>query len=186
MPKTPEGCPHGNALLALGLGDGGRGTVRLCDAFRGGGVTHELSTHAGGGVNAVAWDPCHPFRLVSGGDDFTVRLWDIRKSDSAACLGILDQEHSMNDGGDSGYANYDRSQKRQKDTINSSQRRFHGIQSHSGTVTALAFVPNGEDLVTSGLDWKIQNWDLRPESCFVCILGSCNEQNWEEEFRGWS
>ena len=27
MPKTPKGCPHGNALLALGLGDGGRGTV---------------------------------------------------------------------------------------------------------------------------------------------------------------
>ena len=57
LPKTPEGCPHGSALLALGLGDGGadrRGVIQLCDAFRGGSATHELIGHSrnvGGGEN---------------------------------------------------------------------------------------------------------------------------------------
>jgi hypothetical protein len=81
----------------------------------------------------------------------------------------------MNDGGDSGYANYDHSWKRQIATINLSQQRFHGIQSHSRPVTALAFVPNGEDLVISGLDGKIQHWDLRPESCFVSLVAAMSK-----------
>jgi WD40 repeat protein len=41
----------------------------------------------------ITWDPQHPFRLASGGDDGTVRLWDVRKAGSAACLGVLDREN---------------------------------------------------------------------------------------------
>ena len=47
---------------------------------------HELNGHGwggdggSGGVNAVAWDPHHPFRLASAGNDCTVHLWDIHKA----------------------------------------------------------------------------------------------------------
>jgi WD40 repeat protein len=41
----------------------------------------------------ITWDPQHPFRLASGEDDGTVRLWDVRKAGSAACLGVLDREN---------------------------------------------------------------------------------------------
>ncbi|KAL7448447.1 hypothetical protein ACHAWC_000631, partial [Mediolabrus comicus] len=86
LPKSPDACPHGCALLALGLGGGdGRGVIQLCDAFRGGSATHELVGHSGG-VNGLMWDPTHPFRLASAGEDCTVRLWDIRKAGASACL----------------------------------------------------------------------------------------------------
>mmetsp|Transcript_5597 Transcript_5597/g.12183 ORF Transcript_5597/g.12183 Transcript_5597/m.12183 type:complete len:137 (-) Transcript_5597:404-814(-) len=104
------------ALLALGLGSnaaGGRGVVQLCDAFRGGSATHELIGHGaaaggggsdigmssaeggGGGVNALAWDPSHPFRLASASDNDTVQLWDICKAGSAAYLGVLNREKEV-------------------------------------------------------------------------------------------
>ena len=143
LPKTPEGCPHGNALLALGLGVDGQGVIQLCDAFRGGSATHELvghGTNGGGGVNAVAWDPNHPFRLASGGDDCTVRLWDIRKAGAAACLGVLNKENDENEEWTTMH-----SPKRQKIGLHNNMKSMssmmmNGIESHGGPVTALAFV----------------------------------------------
>jgi len=61
---------------------------------------HELIGHgsgsgssSGGGVNA--WDPHHPFRLASAGDNCTVHLWNIRKASARACLGVLNQENDL-------------------------------------------------------------------------------------------
>ncbi|KAL7547822.1 hypothetical protein ACHAWF_011094, partial [Thalassiosira exigua] len=138
LPATPEGCPHGAALLALGLGGGaGRygsgGAIRLCDAFRGGSATHELVGHDGG-VNDVAWDPAHPFRLASAGEDRTVRLWDVRKSDEAACLGVLDRYGDMNGGRGTPPG------KRFKSWL-SLKGSSPGVESHGGPVTSLSFLP---------------------------------------------
>jgi len=175
LPKSPESCPNGNALLALGLGSSGRGVIQLCDAFRGGSATHELVGHRNGGVNAVLWDPYHPFRLASGGDDCTVRLWDIRKAGSAACLGILNRENEMFSGVgdvsiDDDYSTVIRKKQRASLSTTNNIRTASGIESHGTPVTALAFAPGGDDLVSTGLDGKIHHWDLRPDSCFVSSM----------------
>jgi len=198
LPKSPGGCPHGTALLALGLGSnaaGGRGVVQLCDAFRGGSATHELIGHGaaaggggsdigmssaeggGGGVNALAWDPSHPFRLASAGDDGTVRLWDIRKAGSAACLGVLDREKEVGSlhCGDAYHewtAMHPRKKQRAGLVSSSSRSIVQGIESHGGPVAALAFAPGGDDLVSAGLDGSLHHWDLRPESCYVSSISS--------------
>ncbi|KAL7440433.1 hypothetical protein ACHAXH_006868 [Discostella pseudostelligera] len=191
LPKTPEGCPHGSALLALGLGGvDGRGVIQLCDAFRGGSATHELIGHSrnagggggGGGVNAIAWDPYHPFRLASGGDDCTVRLWDIRKAGAAACLGVLDKEKGANCG--DSYDSYCTlpTPKRSKSSCISMMSKSHnnndimnGIESHEAPVTAITFAPYGDDLVSAALDGQIKHWDLRPDSCFTSSFAAARD-----------
>ncbi len=175
LPKTPEGCPHGSALLALGLGGGdGRGVIQLCDAFRGGSATHELIGHTGG-VNCVEWDPQHPFRLASAGEDCTIRLWDIRKAGASACLGVLDREKGMC-GDDDDYVSskttlVQPSPKKRRLGVQQHHHindlsRFQGVESHGVPVSSVAFTPSGDELVSAGVDGKIFHWDLRPDTHF--------------------
>jgi WD40 repeat protein len=175
LPKTPEACPHGSALLALGLGGGdGRGVIQLCDAFRGGSATHELIGHTGG-VNGLEWDPQHPFRLASAGEDCAVRLWDIRKAGASACLGVLDREKGMH-GDDVVPSKLTLVQQpsAKKRRVGAEQyhhindlSRFQGVESHGVPVSSVAFTPTGDELVSAGVDGKILHWDLRPDSCFL-------------------
>lgn len=177
LPKTPEGCPNGCALVALGLGGGdGRGVIQLCDAFRGGSATHELIGHSGG-VNGLEWDPQHPFRLASAGEDCTVRLWDIRKAGAASCLGVLNREKGMYDGYDGTSSCkvtsvQPSSKKRrlgiqqQHNQVNNDMSRFYGVESHGVPVSSVSFTPSGDELVSAGVDGKLFHWDLRPDSCF--------------------
>lgn len=168
LPKSPNACPHGRALLALGLGGGdGRSVIQLCDAFSGGCATHELVGH-NGGVNSVAWDPNHPFRLASGGEDGTVRLWDIRKAGHNACLGVLDRNHGYSDVGASSEIH---PMKRQRISLRDN-RRLEGIESHGGPVAALAFAPGGDDLASIGYDGGIHLWDIRPDSCYASSIAA--------------
>jgi len=173
LPKTPEGCPHGSALLALGLGGGdGRGVIQLCDAFRGGSATHELIGHTGG-VNGLEWDPQHPFRLASAGEDCTVRLWDIRKAGASACLGVLDREKGMygDDAVSSKVSLVQPSPKKRRMGVQQYHHindlsQFQGVESHGVPVSSVSFTPSGDELVSAGIDGKIYHWDLRPDSCF--------------------
>lgn len=175
LPKTPEACPHGSALLALGLGGGnGRGVIQLCDAFRGGSATHELIGHTGG-VNGLEWDPQHPFRLASAGEDCTVRLWDIRKAGASACLGVLDREKGMH-GDDIVPSKMSLLQQpsAKKRRVGAEEyhhindfSKFQGVESHGVPVSSVSFTPSGDELVSAGVDGKVFHWDLRPDSCFV-------------------
>ena len=172
LPKTPESCPNGTALLALGLGGGdGRGVIQLCDAFRGGSATHELIGHTGG-VNGLAWDPQHPFRLASAGEDCTVRLWDIRKAGASSCLGVLDREMGMQgDTLSSKVALIQPSSKRRRTGVQQSYHlndlsKFQGVESHGVPVSSVVFAPSGDELLSAGVDGKIFHWDIRPDACF--------------------
>jgi DNA excision repair protein ERCC-8 len=78
--------------------------VYLCD-IKSGSTTQQLIGHgksykgggtsvggAGGGISTVQWSPVNEFILISGGYDGCIKLWDVRKSGSSACLLTLDQE----------------------------------------------------------------------------------------------
>lgn len=68
--------------------------LKLVDLRTGGGSSHTLLGHANPGIASVQWAPQNDVVLASGGLDGTIRLWDIRKAGSRACLGILNQDIS--------------------------------------------------------------------------------------------
>ena len=70
--------------------------VRLCD-IKSGSVSHELIGHGtgrdgSGGVGVIQWSPTREFELASGGNDGCVKVFDVRKSGSGACLFTLDRQ----------------------------------------------------------------------------------------------
>ena len=65
--------------------------LKLVD-IRSGASSHTLLGHAMPGISSVQWAPHNDVILASGGLDGTVRLWDIRKAGSRACVTILNQD----------------------------------------------------------------------------------------------
>ena len=64
--------------------------IKLVD-IRSGASSHQLVGH-GSGISALKWSSNNPHVVASGSRDSTVRLWDIRKSGSGACVTVLDRE----------------------------------------------------------------------------------------------
>mmetsp|Transcript_4159 Transcript_4159/g.11925 ORF Transcript_4159/g.11925 Transcript_4159/m.11925 type:complete len:496 (+) Transcript_4159:2550-4037(+) len=64
--------------------------IKLVD-IRSGASSHQLVGHSGG-ISALKWSSNNPHIVASGSRDSTVRLWDIRKSGSRACVTVLDRE----------------------------------------------------------------------------------------------
>ncbi|KAI9466543.1 WD40-repeat-containing domain protein [Coemansia mojavensis] len=54
--------------------------IRLCD-LKSGAFTHSMLAHQSGCI-ALAWSPQQPYMLASGGDDGSIKLWDIRQTSS--------------------------------------------------------------------------------------------------------
>lgn len=52
--------------------------------------THTLVGHTTGGVRRLVWSPDDPYKLVSGGSDGSIRIWDVRKGGKSACVDVLD------------------------------------------------------------------------------------------------
>lgn len=65
--------------------------VRLLD-LKSGNATHSLVGHIGGGTLVSNWSPKDPHLLATGGEDGTIRLWDIRQA--STCLARLDMHNS--------------------------------------------------------------------------------------------
>lgn len=65
--------------------------IKLVD-IRSGASSHELVGN--GGVSSLKWSSNNPHIVASGSRDSTVRIWDIRKTGSRACVTVLNRETS--------------------------------------------------------------------------------------------
>ncbi|KAI9033577.1 WD40-repeat-containing domain protein, partial [Phycomyces nitens] len=103
--------------------------IRLCD-LNSGASTHTLIGHTGS-VYSCLWSNCQDHVLYTGGEDGTIRVWDIRKA--SACLGSLDNE-------------------------NAEFSKIETNRAHQAAVNGLVLTLDGSSLVSLGLDEKIKHW----------------------------
>ena len=154
------------SLVAIGSFD--TTIVKLLD-MRSGGASHSLLGHMRG-ITQLKWSPTCDVILMSGGLDGTIRLWDIRKSGSRACMAILNRNthelnHSRRYQGD--YAHL-----RKKKTIMEGPNNYHSVEnktivSHGGPISAMSFTPDGHFIISTGKDGKLQVWDLRTNANLI-------------------
>merc|ERR1712137_1346207 len=114
--------------------------ISLCDA-RTGASSHSLLGHKGG-CKVVQWSPRNEYLLASGGEDHTIRLWDVRKS------GVF---HSFD---------------RNLHKIRQKSKYAHLIHendtpvAHLASVVGLSFTPNGLYLVSLSQNMEVHLWDM--------------------------
>lgn len=168
--------------------------IKLVD-IRSGASSHQLVGH-GGGISTLKWSGNNPHIIASGSRDSTVRLWDIRKSGSRACVMVLDREEIFSSYSltKTGYASdyshlrrdpvfatkkprYDRSNKKQRhhEMLEVAPNNYDHVQNQAckshraGHVSSLAFFSSGHYICSvSGLDGELLLWDLRSG----CLLPS--------------
>ena len=160
--------------------------VYLCD-IKSGSMTHTLSGHGLGGIQVVQWSPSHDCILASGSRDGTIKLWDIRKSGSTACLVTLDRENMTQNEiyfssiqGDIGEESSRQSRTRlkkkrkNKDVVGpgdySKVETSSYIQSHAGPVSALSFTPCGNYIVSASTTDGLKLWDVQAGKGFGTLL----------------
>jgi FOG: WD40 repeat len=123
--------------------------VYLCD-IRSGSMTHQLVGHGFGGISCVKWSPIHDYLLASGSRDGTIKLWDIRKAGSTACLATLDRDNKTVQ--EVSFGSWRKKKKKQKqatDDKEDGQARYHRAQQCFTTVkkkqkTQLSIVAPGD------------------------------------------
>jgi len=163
-------------------------SLRLVD-IRSGASSHQLIGHSEG-ITAVQWSPTNPCIVASGSKDQSIRLWDIRKSGSGACISILGRDRMIFDDlpdppyqGDYSHlrtyaAAVERRRKRKRHgglrseenalaTTRTAPNNFNHIQrqriiSHHSHVAGISFLPGGQRLASvGGKDGEVLLWDLR-------------------------
>ncbi|KAK6354430.1 hypothetical protein TWF730_008834 [Orbilia blumenaviensis] len=85
-------------------------------------------------VLSIAWSPIYASILASGGQDGSVRIWDIRYG--ATCLGSFDA-----------------------DGLPRAANRGAG-RAHDGGVNGLVWCEDGRRIVSAGMDGKIRVWEV--------------------------
>ncbi|KAG2201541.1 hypothetical protein INT47_007418 [Mucor saturninus] len=126
--------------------------IRLCD-LNSGAFTHSLMGHSGS-VLTCTWSFNQEYILYSGGDDGTVRIWDIRRASS--CLMSLDQDNAID-----------------IDPLADTNK------AHGKGVNGLSVTKDGRYLVSLGLDEKIRLWDTQTGRNTFINYGS----NWRNKFK---
>lgn len=167
---------NSHVLLAIGCRSTGKSiedekiqldekTIYLCD-IRSGSMTHSLTGHSGA-VNCVQWSPIYDYILASGSSDGTIKLWDVRKSGSKACLVTLDRDSKYDKHeiafGYNGNSRVKR-KKRQK-TVgpgNYSHVEVSSfIQSHEGPVSSIAHTPDGNYILSTSPTDGVKLWNVQ-------------------------
>lgn len=150
-----------DSLLSVGSFDDP--FVKLID-IRTGASSHSLVGHEKG-ITCLEWSPTSDVTVASGSLDGGIRIWDIRKSGSRSCVTVLDRDQSMDPARCKPfhpcYSHLSRQRKTKASPNNSQQDVTHGIVSHSGAASAISFDNSGSFFVSTGMDGKIQAWDLR-------------------------
>ncbi|KAK4520579.1 uncharacterized protein ATC70_006456 [Mucor velutinosus] len=126
--------------------------IRLCD-LNSGAFTHSLTGHSGS-VLACTWSLNQEYILYSGGDDRTIRVWDIRRASS--CLMSLDQDNAA-----------------MRDPLAETNT------AHGKGVNGLTMTPDGRYLVSLGLDEKIRLWNTESGKNTFVNYGS----SWRNRFK---
>ncbi|KAG2190926.1 hypothetical protein INT46_008968 [Mucor plumbeus] len=126
--------------------------IRLCD-LNSGAFTHSLTGHSGS-VLSCTWSSNQEYILYSGGDDRTIRVWDIRRASS--CLMSLDQDNAV-----------------LQDPLAETNT------AHGKGVNGLSMTPDGRYLVSLGLDEKIRLWDTESGKNTLVNYGS----SWRNRFK---
>lgn len=119
--------------------------VRLLD-LRTTAAAQILKGHEGK-VLTTKWSPTHGSLIATGGTDGSVRLWDVRRSDS--CVLMLD--HTLTP-----TANINPLRR-------GVDRRLGHPRAHRAATNGLCWLPDGTTLLSYGNDEKLRLWDLVPK-----------------------
>ena len=154
-------CPDMHAGTDAGTRAAGRPAARRGRRRQTGGSPLRLLTGHTGGVLAVAWSP-DSTRLLTGGDDGTVRVWDARTGEPLhqltghtgwVCSVAWSPDGTrLLTGSDDG-------------TVRIWDARtgepLHQLTGHTGWVRAVAWSPDGTRLLTGSDDGTVRIWDAR-------------------------
>eukprot|EP00467_Chlorarachnion_reptans_P012433 CAMPEP_0114490596 /NCGR_PEP_ID=MMETSP0109-20121206/2530_1 /TAXON_ID=29199 /ORGANISM="Chlorarachnion reptans, Strain CCCM449" /LENGTH=431 /DNA_ID=CAMNT_0001667231 /DNA_START=267 /DNA_END=1562 /DNA_ORIENTATION=- len=146
--EMPETFGSNHSLIAA---CGEAPVVRLCDSISGS-ITHTLIGHSAN-VFTLAWSPTQAFTLLTGGDDSTIRAWDIRKG---KWFMAFDQERTLDSLSSNRRATRRIGWKRKRDR--EAKRNIDVPRAHSGCVTCIKFARDGRRLFSTGQDGRLRSW----------------------------
>ncbi len=177
---------HKNAVLEIKYStlSSGSPTLISCSADKTVGVwdcnkgmrTRKLTEHTGI-VNCCAVSSASPQVFVSGSDDCTASLWDIRNKKSTGSM-FHDYQVCSTALADDGYTVYTAGVDgviRQWDlrADDEPEEEVMRMSGHTDIVTGLSLSPDGNMLLSNSMDNSIRAWNVRP---FTARTGTAKEQ----------
>ena len=146
------------------------GRVALYDVSRGSSRVelHHLYQHVGQ-VNKLDFDPHSGYMLLSGSQDKTCKIWDIRDPKTPrgyaqfhARAPIRDVRWSPTDAMEFALCTEDGAV--QKWDIRAPQQALLGIKAHEKSCYTISWHPDGKHLVSGGVDKNLRVWDLKSQN----------------------